>query len=68
MHLPKSGCTKHSAEIFERQEIKVKEPVNFATKIIVIVIVVVFGAPKAPLYCFQKLVFVWLHVRIYILT
>ena len=26
----------------------------------------IFGAPKAPLYCFQKLVFVWLHVRIYI--
>ena len=25
-----------------------------------------FGAPQAPLYCFQKLVFVWLHVRIYI--
>ena len=26
----------------------------------------VFGAPKAALYCFQKLVFVWLHVRIYV--
>ena len=25
-----------------------------------------FGAPKVPLYCFQKYVFVWLHVRIYI--
>ena len=25
-----------------------------------------FGAPKAPLYCFQKYVFVWLHVRIYL--
>ena len=25
-----------------------------------------FGAPKAPLYCFQKYVFVWLHVCIYI--
>ena len=42
MHLPKSGCTKHSAEVFERQGIKVNESVNFATKIIVIVIVVVF--------------------------
>ena len=25
-----------------------------------------FGAPKAPLYCFQIYVFVWLHVRIYV--
>ena len=29
------------------------------------VLTALFGAPKMPLYCFQKLVFVWLHVRIY---
>ena len=26
----------------------------------------IFGAPKAPLYCFQFLVIVWLHKFIYI--
>ena len=31
-----------------------------------IIIIIIFGVPKASLYCFQKWFFVWLHVCIYI--